>query len=185
MLTSCQELDTPINNIPTIETGEATEITATSALLSFKSENGKADCSLVYILSTSPDMNDVWESESNYIKDLIPNTTYYYMAALRSTTDGKNNEVRGEVKSFTTLSSIRLISVTSTSWDGSQEEYNPDMLGTYLFIQPLPPFIKDMEICTWRKTLSTENRLEASSRNLSCKYQLKNVRLLSLSKRKF
>ena len=25
MLTSCQELDTPINNIPTIETGEATE----------------------------------------------------------------------------------------------------------------------------------------------------------------
>lgn len=31
MLTSCQELDTPINNIPTIETGEATEITATSA----------------------------------------------------------------------------------------------------------------------------------------------------------
>lgn len=72
MLTSCQELDTPINNIPTIETGEATEITATSALLSFKSENGKADCSLVYILSTSPDMNDVWESESNYIKDLIP-----------------------------------------------------------------------------------------------------------------
>lgn len=69
MLTSCQELDTPINNIPTIETGEATEITATSALLSFKSENGKADCSLVYILSTSPDMNDVWESESNYIKD--------------------------------------------------------------------------------------------------------------------
>ena len=82
MLTSCQELDTPINNIPTIETGEATEITATSALLSFKSENGKADCSLVYILSTSPDMNDVWESESNYIKDLIPNTTYYYMAAL-------------------------------------------------------------------------------------------------------
>lgn len=156
MLTSCQELDTPINNIPTIETGEATEITATSALLSFKSENGKADCSLVYILSTSPDMNDVWESESNYIKDLIPNTTYYYMAALRSTTDGKNNEVRGEVKSFTTLSSIRLISVTSTSWDGSQEEYNPDMLGTYLFIQPLPPFIKDMEICTWKKTLSTE-----------------------------
>lgn len=124
MLTSCQELDTPINNIPTIETGEATEITATSALLSFKSENGKADCSLVYILSTSPDMNDVWESESNYIKDLIPNTTYYYMAVLRSTTDGKNNEVRGEVKSFTTLSSIRLISVTSTSWDGSQEEYN-------------------------------------------------------------
>ena len=43
MLTSCQELDTPINNIPTIETGEATEITATSALLSFKSENGNAD----------------------------------------------------------------------------------------------------------------------------------------------
>lgn len=138
MLTSCQELDTPINNIPTIETGEATEITATSALLSFKSENGKADCSLVYILSTSPDMNDVWESESNYIKDLIPNTTYYYMAALRSTTDGKNNEVRGEVKSFTTLSSIRLISVTSTSWDGSQEEYNPDMLGTYLFYTASP-----------------------------------------------
>ena len=30
MLTSCQELDTPINNIPTIETGEATEITAIS-----------------------------------------------------------------------------------------------------------------------------------------------------------
>lgn len=138
MLTSCQELDTPINNIPTIETGEATEITATSALLSFKSENGKADCSLVYILSTSPDMNDVWESESNYIKDLIPNTTYYYMAVLRSTTDGKNNEVRGEVKSFTTLSSIRLISVTSTSWDGSQEEYNPDMLGTYLFYTASP-----------------------------------------------
>ena len=131
-------MDTPINNIPTIETGEATEITATSALLSFKSENGKADCSLVYILSTSPDMNDVWESESNYIKDLIPNTTYYYMAALRSTTDGKNNEVRGEVKSFTTLSSIRLISVTSTSWDGSQEEYNPDMLGTYLFYTASP-----------------------------------------------
>ena len=79
MLTSCQELDTPINNIPTIETGEATEITATSALLSFKSENGKADCSLVYILSTSPDMNDFWQSESNYIKDLIPNPTYYYL----------------------------------------------------------------------------------------------------------
>ncbi len=48
MLTSCQELDTPINNYPYNRNGEeATEITATSAPSSFKSENGKADCSLV------------------------------------------------------------------------------------------------------------------------------------------
>ncbi len=98
------------------------------------------------------------------------------MAALRSTTDGKNNEVRGEVKSFTTLSSIRLISVTSTSWDGSQEEYNPDMLGTYLFYTASPSIYQGHGNMYVEKNVIDGNRLEASSRNLSCKYQLKNVR---------
>lgn len=143
MLTGCQKLDAPVNNIPVIETGDATEITATSARLSFRFEDGKADCSLVFFLSTSPDMNDVWESESDYIKDLTPNTTYYYMAALRSTSDGKNNEVRGAVKSFTTLGSIRLVSLTSTSWEGNQEIFDPDMFGAYLFYAESPAMYQE------------------------------------------
>ena len=33
MMAGCQELDSPTNNIPTIQTGDATEITATSATI--------------------------------------------------------------------------------------------------------------------------------------------------------
>lgn len=47
------------------------------------------------------------------------------------------------MKSFTTLSSIRLVSVTSTAWNDEQEEYNNDMLGAYLFYAEKPSIYQD------------------------------------------
>lgn len=138
MLAGCQESETPYNNIPTVETGDAIYITATGALLSARLENKpySDNYTMLFLLSTSPDMSDAWEKElwgsEGQVGGLTPNTTYYYMAVLRSVVNGNNYEVRGEVKSFTTLSSISLNSVSFTDWNDETELVTWDMLGTSL-----------------------------------------------------
>ena len=130
MMAGCQELDSPTNNIPTIQTGDATEITATSATITAILSNGTASGRVIFQISTSEDMSDAYESENMLLRNLAPGTTYYYIAMMRSF-DGKN-EVKGEMTSFTTNSSIRLESVMLTDWEGKTENVTWDFLGTYL-----------------------------------------------------
>lgn len=125
ILTACQSVDEPVANIPTLITGEATNVRATSVMLNGTIENGK-EGQFYFLLSTSADLNDAgtyaceWTNMQYWrsLGDLTPNTTYYYVFCA---TDGVS-EVRGEVKSFTTLGTLRINKVTFTDWDGKQQE---------------------------------------------------------------
>lgn len=122
MMAGCQELDSPTNNIPTIQTGDATEITATSATITAILSNGTASGRVIFQISTSEDMSDAYESENMLLRNLAPGTTYYYIAMMRSF-DGKN-EVRGEMKSFMTINNLRIGKITFTDWDGTTKEFS-------------------------------------------------------------
>lgn len=124
VLTGCQNLHSPENNVPTILTGDAENITATSARVSASISESETAGNLVFLVSTSEDMNNAYETEKWWLQDLTPGTTYYYLALLRSF-DGKF-EVRGEIKSFTTLGNFRIGKVTYTDWDGTVKEASGD-----------------------------------------------------------
>lgn len=124
VLTGCQNLHSPENNVPTILTGDAENITATSARVSASISESETGGNLVFLVSTSEDMNNAYETESWWLQDLTPGTTYYYLALLRSF-DGKF-EVRGEIKSFTTLGNFKVGKVTFTDWDGTVKEASGD-----------------------------------------------------------
>lgn len=138
MVSGCQNLTDPEYTVPTIETKDVMNVTSTQATFNGKIEDVFQNYQyhkIYLLLSTSADMSNAEEhsffgaNEYISVDKLTPETTYYYVTCA---SDGVT-EIRGEVKSFITLGSIRLISVTSTTWDGSQEEYSPDMLGAYLF----------------------------------------------------
>ena len=117
ILTGCQELDEAYSNIPIVQTGDATDITATSATLTATVSGNSADGGLIFLISTSEDMSDAYESENVQLRNLTSGTTYYYIAIMRSSDE--KHEVRGEMKSFTTLNILTIASMTYTDWDGT------------------------------------------------------------------
>jgi len=130
MLTGCQELDEPYNNIPTVQTGDATEVTATSATLTAIVSEGTANGEVIFQVSASQDMSDAYESGNMLLRDLTPGTTYYYIAMMRSF-DGKY-EVKGEMKSFTTLQGLTIKKIILDSEEGSEELGSERSFGTFL-----------------------------------------------------
>ena len=153
ILSGCQNLTEPAGStLPTVETGDALEITSHSATITgkynpehrriyflFSASADLSDAEYLYITGSSPSGGTINNLYQVYVSDLEKNHTYYYVLCV---SDGVS-EIRGEVKSFTTLSSIRLVSVTSTAWNDEQEEYNNDMLGAYLFYAEKPSIYQD------------------------------------------
>ena len=131
IFTSCQELTEPTGtDLPIVTTGDAKNVTTKSAKLTgVISENGKVGGSLRWRVSLSNTFDEYQEYNDsgisqhgevyNVIEGLTPNTTYYYYAY---DTDGVS-EVRGEVKSFTTLNLLTLKNVTLTDWDGTNKAF--------------------------------------------------------------
>lgn len=58
------------------------------------------------------------------LKNLTPNTTYYYKVYVKSCGD---SEFGSSVKSFTTSSTLRISEVTYTDWDGEVKEVDESM----------------------------------------------------------
>lgn len=147
LLTGCQTLDEPQNNVPALGTGEA-DLSGTVPYLVgtinnfYVLYNGDK---FYFLVSAKEDMSEAVEVSPEYEIgarfyaylrdiDLLPATTYYYVFC---GTDG-NTEVRGEVKSFTTPDMPRLGTLTLTDWDGETiplpAGYSP--LGLSLYGEP-------------------------------------------------
>lgn len=129
MLNGCQELtEHDKNSIPTVVTGETQDITAHSATIMGRCSQDKQ---VHFLLSSSADLSDAEylsairnNSLGNYdlyqvnVNDLERNSTYYYALCA---SDGIS-EVRGEVKSFTTLNNYKIGKITYTDWDSTVKE---------------------------------------------------------------
>lgn len=105
--------DAYVHAAPVVTTGDASELTATSAHLAASVSGGEIGAKGFY-LSTSSDFSNPTQYQAgsglgtgNFAKtitELTPNTTYYYKAYVTYSNSGVMTEVRGEMKSFTTLS---------------------------------------------------------------------------------
>ena len=123
-LISCQEIEEPLNTVPTVVTGEPLYV-STNFVTFTGSVSSRAEC--YFLISTSEDMSDarqvdvypyfdgdvtqLWQCPME-LGDLQPGTTYYVVLCA---TDGRS-EVRGNVVSFTTLDALHIGSVTYTPW---------------------------------------------------------------------
>ena len=128
MFTSCQELTEPTGtDLPIVTTGDAKSVTSKSVKLTGRISGGLT-LGVNWRVSLTNTFDEYREYHSNkslhhdfyeVIEGLTPNTTYYYYAY---DTDGVS-EVRGEVKSFTTLNLLTLKNVTLTDWDGTNKAF--------------------------------------------------------------
>lgn len=128
----CQNLTEPEEStLPTVETGNALNITTHSATITGK--RNPEHRQIYFLFSTSVDLSDAQQlyitggnSSGSIINnlyqvnlyDLEKNHTYYYVLCV---SDGVS-EIRGEVKSFTTLNNYKIGKVTYTDWDGTVKE---------------------------------------------------------------
>ncbi len=136
----CQQVEDKAANIPIVRTCEAENISATTATIYGEVESLNAIYCYYYFLisedSTFPDDNcmefyyEEYEPEDSSsrvkaeLNELTPKTTYYYVMCA---TDGIA-EVRGDVMSFTTSSSLEIEAV----YEADGEPYTGDVLGVYL-----------------------------------------------------
>lgn len=134
-LNSCQDIEEPVNNIPTVTTDAVKMYEAGTFAALSGSVTSKAEC--YFLISPAEDMipariieADVrYDSEleeyvcNSEVSDLISGTTYYVALCA---TDGRS-EVRGNVVSFTTTA---YLSIESVRWNG--EMYSADVIGVYL-----------------------------------------------------
>lgn len=142
-LVGCQDVEEPLNTVPTVVTNEV-EVSSNYIFLT-GSVSSKAEC--YFLISTSEDMADAerLHAEIDYsggdlpadweyycgLGDLQPGTTYYVVLCA---TDGRS-EVRGNVVSFTTLDVLHISSVTYTPWgeESPVDFVNETALGGFLF----------------------------------------------------
>ena len=137
-LYGCQEIEEPINNIPTVVTYDADKVGTTTAYLtgeiSYKNYvRGK------FLLSATEDFTDCIEVDAGAkgmqfyadVEGLTAGTTYY---CVLSVTDGRS-EVRGEVVKFTTMSRFELSNVTHTLWENGEVSsfITEKNMGTFFF----------------------------------------------------
>ena len=123
LVSGCQNMTEPERSIPTIETKDVINVTSTQATFGYKIEDMFLGYHRYYILlSTSPDMSNAEEyhlyniNEYMSVNNLTPETTYYYVACASDDI----TEIRGEVKSFTTLLGFSINSISLVSWDGEE-----------------------------------------------------------------
>lgn len=142
-LVSCQEIEEPMNTVPTVVTGEPLYV-STNFVTFTGSVSSRAEC--YFLVSTSEDMSDarrvevypyfdsdatqLWQC-SMELDELNPGTTYYVVLCA---TDGRS-EVRGNVVSFTTLDALHINSVTYTPWgeESPVDFVDETALGGFLF----------------------------------------------------
>ncbi|MCF2551034.1 fimbrillin family protein [Bacteroides caecigallinarum] len=143
LLTSCQDLDEPQNNIPVLVTGDAELSGNVPCLFGSVADYNYSYSSGEYyfLVSTHEDMSDAVRCFAEYSGDdfyayvydidFLPATTYYYVFC---GTDGFI-ELRGEVKSFTTLDALHINSVTYTPWgeESPVDFVDETALGGFLF----------------------------------------------------
>ena len=142
LLTSCQDLDEPQNNIPVLVTGDAELSGNVPCLFGSVADYNYSYSSGEYyfLVSTHEDMSDAVRCFAEYSGDdfyayvydidFLPATTYYYVFC---GTDGFI-ELRGEVKSFTTPDALHINSVTYTPWgeESPVDFVNETALGGFL-----------------------------------------------------
>jgi hypothetical protein len=132
----CEEIESPVNTIPTVTTGEVTEITTKSAMLSGTIIGGDVLTSVRYFMvSTAADMSnplifdrvgreyhaiDNGVSIPCYISNLQPGTTYY----VTFNVGDELTEIQGNVVSFTTVNDIRIASIDVAPWENSGVKEN-------------------------------------------------------------
>ncbi len=145
-LGSCQDIEEPMNTIPTVVTDAVEKYYAEFAYLS-GSVSSRAEC--YFMIATSKDMNeaqrfetymeysqerDTWLCQTE-VGDLQPGTTYYVVLCA---TDGRS-EVKGNIVSFTTLERLSIASVTYTPWgeESAVDFVHETALGGFLFYDNL------------------------------------------------
>lgn len=137
-LYGCQEIEEPINNIPTVTTYDVDKVGTTTAYLtgeiSYKDYvRGK------FLLSATEDFTDCIEVDASAkgmqfyadVEGLTAGTTYY---CVLSVTDGRS-EVRGEVVEFTTQNRFEFSNVTHTLWENGETGsfITEKNMGTFFF----------------------------------------------------
>jgi len=137
-LYSCQEIEEPINNIPTVTTNEVTKIGTTTAYLTGEISL-KSYSRAQFLLSTSEDFEDcIYVDAYNKglsfyanVESLAAGTTYY---CVLSVTDGRS-ELKGEVVKFTTMSRFEFSNVTHTLWENGETGsfITEKNMGTFFF----------------------------------------------------
>lgn len=136
ILNSCQDVEEPVNNVPTVITDTVKDYSGRSAYLS-GSISSKAKG--YFLISTSEDFTDArkieaYAKDENYfyagVEDLTPGTTYYYVLCA---TDGRS-EVRGQVQSFKTTAYLSIESVTMGQWgeDGAVAFVPEEPIGIFV-----------------------------------------------------
>lgn len=123
----CQEVEDPVNNVPTVTTDVVEKFSSEFAYIS-GTVSSRAEC--YFLVSTSEDLADARQVKaygtvpklSAEVGDLKPGTTYY--CALCAT-DGRS-VVKGNVQSFKTNSYLSIGSVEPSS------EIKSDIIGTYV-----------------------------------------------------
>lgn len=143
LFASCQDVEEPTINIPTVRTDAVTDIGMRDALVSGSVTSKSSYCQ--FLLSEQPDLSDVGrrlvdarcidEEKGLYtgeLRWLEANTTYY--VALRAT-DGFS-EVTGNIQSFRTASCLTIADVTLADWEtGKQEPFRPAASQSNLYSQ--------------------------------------------------
>ena len=164
-ITSCQELEIPVNNVPTISTGDAIDISSYSATLTGTSDIYKKKAGNCYFLiSPYNNLNDSvrWYTANDSsiyttkAKNLAPNTTYYYALCA---SDNKS-EIRGDIKSFKTSSILSIHSIEFVPWGNQKPEALPYTydIGTFIaYARNISPYSKTITEVTANKGLASWN----------------------------
>ncbi|MBQ8242716.1 MAG: fimbrillin family protein [Bacteroidaceae bacterium] len=137
LLNACQEVESPVNNIPTVTTGSVENVGTTYACLT---GNLTASAQAYFLVSTSPDLSNAIQVEafssndnkySCEISNLSGHTTYYYALCA---TDGRS-ELIGNILSFTTKSILGIEQCIVNMWanDGTVNFVPEDAIGVFLF----------------------------------------------------
>lgn len=137
ILNACQEVESPVNNIPTVITGNVENVGTTYACLTGSLTSSAQS---YFLVGTSPDLSNAIQVEAfssndnkytGEIGNLSGNTTYYYALCA---TDGRT-EIIGNILSFTTKSLLSIEQCIVNMWanDGSVNFTPDDAIGTFLF----------------------------------------------------
>lgn len=149
LLVGCQDVEEPLNTIPTVKTDAVTEVGMKEAFVS-GSVSSKSSCT--FLLSKQQDLSDAiainarCTDETNGIYkgelgQLSPNTTYYVALCA---TDGYS-QVIGNVQSFTTASCLGIANVTLADWDTGEQQPFQSTVSSILYSKTLGELLYDLQ----------------------------------------
>lgn len=139
-ISACQEVEEPLNTIPTVKTDAVKKLSTRFAYLT-GTVSSRARC--YFLISTSEELAEARRVEayahldeqaglytcSCEVGDLQPGTTYY--VALCATDE--RSEVQGNTVSFRTIDNIRIETVEYTKWNGEEILLQDGAIGTFAF----------------------------------------------------